>query len=72
MKTATFSMDGMHCDGCARTIEALVGGKSGVHKVEASFPARQTRIFYDPKIFTEESLVAVIETSGFRVKPGAS
>lgn len=25
MKTAVFRIEGMHCDGCARTIEALVG-----------------------------------------------
>lgn len=67
MMTATFSIEGMHCNGCARTIEALVGGKSGVHKVEVSFEAGTARVLFDPKVVTEESLVAAIENPGYRV-----
>lgn len=72
MKTSTFTIDGMHCDGCARTIEALVGSERGVHRVEASFRAREARILYDPGVVTEESLAAAIEKGGFRVQSPAS
>jgi copper chaperone CopZ len=72
MKTATFSIDGMHCDGCARTIEALVGRERGVHKAEASFATRAARILYDPNAVSERRLAAAIEKAGFRVKARAS
>src|SRR3546814_1160651 len=41
MKTTLLAIDGMHCDGCARTIEALLARLQGVHKVEASFEERR-------------------------------
>lgn len=33
MKTIILTIEGMHCDGCARTIQAVVGDTPGVHKV---------------------------------------
>jgi copper chaperone CopZ len=35
MKTATFTIKGIQCDGCAHRIEAVVGRENGVRKVEA-------------------------------------
>lgn len=72
MKTTTFAIEGMYCDGCARTIEALVGAENGVHKAEASFPAREARILYDPRAVSEAVLAAAIERGGFRVRARAS
>lgn len=68
MKTSTFTIKGMNCDGCARTIEAVVGRQDGVQRVEASYSAGEARILYDPKAVTEASLVAAIEKIGFRAK----
>lgn len=72
MKTTIFTIDGMHCDGCARTIEALVSGKSGVQKIAASFKAHDVRILHDTKIVTEENLVAAIGKGGFRARSRSS
>src|SRR3546814_2476337 len=44
MKTTLLAIDGMHCDGCARTIEALLARLPGVHKVEASLDRKSTRL----------------------------
>ena len=69
MKTATFKIDGMHCERCAQTIKALVTTLAGVHAADISFKSGQVRILYEPKSITEGRLAEVIEKGGFRV-PG--
>ena len=67
MKTAIFKIEGMHCDGCANTIESLVGKEPGVHMVSVSFAERQARVLYDPQAIGEERLMVAIRKPGFRV-----
>jgi copper chaperone CopZ len=67
MKTATFKIDGMHCEGCAQTITALVAQEPGVKQAEVSFAACEARILYDPKTTGEEQLIAAIQKPGYRV-----
>ncbi|WP_300301182.1 MerR family DNA-binding protein [Ferrovibrio sp.] len=67
VKTATFKIDGMHCDGCARTIEALVSTEPGVRKATVSFKAREARILFDPQVRNEDQLAAAIRKAGYSV-----
>jgi Hg(II)-responsive transcriptional regulator len=67
VKTATFKIDGMHCDGCARTIEALVSTEPGVHKTTVSFKTREARILFDPQVRNEDQLAAAIRKAGYAV-----
>lgn len=67
MKTTTFSIDGMHCDGCARTVDALVSSQTGVQMATVSFENREARILYDPQTVSEERLAALIEQAGYSV-----
>lgn len=68
VQTATFKIDGMHCDGCAQTIKALVTTVPGVRAADVSFNDRQARILYEPKSTNEDALVKVVESGGrFRV-----
>ena len=48
MKTATFTVEGMRCDGCASTIKTLIERQPGVQMATVSFANRQARILYDP------------------------
>lgn len=68
MNTATFSIEGMHCEGCAQIIEALVSAEAGVHAAEASFRDSQARILFDPRSIDKARLVEAIERGGFRVR----
>jgi copper chaperone CopZ len=43
MKTATFTIEGMHCDGCATTIKTVLERKPGVQMATVSFAERQAR-----------------------------
>ncbi|MGE3507003.1 MAG: MerR family DNA-binding protein [Alphaproteobacteria bacterium] len=67
VKTTTLKIDGMHCDGCARTIEALVSTEPGVRKATVSFKTREARILFDPQILDEDTLAAAIRKAGFSV-----
>ena len=72
MKTATFKIDGMHCDGCARTIEALVSMEPSVRKATVSFKAREARILFDPQALNEDQLAAAIRKAGYAVASQSS
>src|SRR3546814_18452009 len=65
MKTTLLAIDGMHCDGCARTIEALLARLPGVHKVEASFEERRARVLHYPKSVSATETAAAVATGGF-------
>ena len=67
MNTVTFKVEGMHCSGCAETIQALLERSAGVQKAAASFDEGEARVLYDSQTVTEEQLVAVVEKAGFRV-----
>jgi MerR family copper efflux transcriptional regulator len=67
VKTAIFKIDGMHCDGCARTIEALVSAEPGVRKATVSFKAREARILFDPHAVREDRLITAIRQAGYSV-----
>lgn len=72
VKTATFKIDGMHCDGCARTIEALVSTEPGVRKAAVSFKTREARILFDPQVGNEGQLAAAIRKAGYSVASQSS
>ena len=72
MKSVTLKIEGMHCDGCAQTIKALIGSEPGVRASDVSYKDGQARILYDPQTIAEHQLVKVIEKSGYRVPAQAS
>lgn len=67
VKTATLKIGGMHCEGCARTIEALVSSEPGVHKATVSFKTREARILFDTHTANEDRLAAAIRKAGYSV-----
>ncbi len=68
MKVVQLSVEGMHCDGCARTVEALLSRLPGVRKAEASFDARSARVLYDPETVSQEAIARAIAKGGFTAK----
>jgi copper chaperone CopZ len=67
MKTLVITIDGMHCDGCAETIKALLAVEAGVKVSTVSFKEGRARVLYDPAIVDEKKLVAAIEMGGYKV-----
>lgn len=67
MKNVAFKVEGMHCTGCAATIQALLERNGGVKKAAASFDKGEARVLYDPAVISEDQVAAAIEKAGFRV-----
>lgn len=67
MKTLVITIEGMHCDGCAETIKALLAIEAGVKASTVSFKEGQARILYDTAQTGEGKLVSAIERGGYRV-----
>lgn len=67
MNSVTLKLEGMHCDGCAATIQALIERNGGVRKAAVSFGDGEARVLYDPQSVTVEQLTATIEKCGYRV-----
>lgn len=67
VKTASFKIDGMHCSGCARTIETFLATEPGVRKATVSLASRQARILFEPQIVNEDRLAAAIAQAGYSV-----
>lgn len=65
MKTLFVEIGGMHCDGCADTINALLRLEAGVQASSVSFKDRNARILYDPMITHEDRLIQIIQHAGF-------
>ena len=67
MKSLILEIQGMHCDGCAETIKAVVTREPGVKSVAVTFKDGEGRILYDPAATSENRLVAAVGRLGFRV-----
>jgi copper chaperone len=68
MKTEIYRIEGMHCEGCAQTIEAVVGQVPGVKRVAVSFDAREARIEFDAGVANDAGIVSALERAGFRAE----
>lgn len=68
MKTTELRIEGMHCDGCARTVEALLGGVPGVKKSRISFDDGAARILHEAESASAGDLVAAVEKGGFKAR----
>ena len=67
MNSLTLTVEGMHCDGCAETIRAVVEREPGVKAAAVSFTGGEARILYDPAATSADWLVAAVGRLGFRV-----
>jgi len=67
MKTIDLTIHGMHCDGCAKTIEALLTSESGVKAATVSYGSGSARVLFDPASIDLPRLVKAVERAGYRV-----
>ncbi len=67
MKTTVLKIEGMHCEGCADTIKALVEKARGVRMAAVSLESGEARILFDPTTIGEDEIVAVVQRPGYRV-----
>lgn len=63
--TATFGIDGMHCNSCAMSIDWEVEEVEGVSESSTSYARGSTRVTYDPRAVTTEAILDAIGRAGF-------
>jgi len=66
METVTFSVPGIHCSGCIKTIGMAVSD-CGVKRVMGDANKKKITLYYDGKMADENRLRAKIETLGYEV-----
>jgi len=59
--TATLSIEGMVCQGCAQAVTGALAGVAGVRHAEADSQAKTATVLFDPAQTEIESLVAAVE-----------
>ena len=67
MKTIDLTIQGMHCGGCASTIEALLTAEPGVKAATVSYSSGSARVLFDPASIDFPRLVKAVERAGYRV-----
>lgn len=67
MKSVDLIVQGMHCDGCAKTVEALLKSEPGVKSATISYSKGLARVVFDPAIVDLSALVKAVERAGYRV-----
>ena len=63
--TREFSVAGMHCGGCVKSVTAAVTRVPGVKHVDVSLENNAAKVEYDGTLATPEAIVAAIEGAGF-------
>ena len=64
-------IDGMSCNGCARSIERRLNSTAGVASAAVDFRKGAADISYDEHALTQDLLEKAIEDLGFRVSSGS-
>ncbi len=67
MKTADLIIEGMHCDGCAKTVEALLAAEPGVKAATVSYGSGKAHVLFDPQTIDLSRLEKVVELAGFQI-----
>ena len=68
MNTITIRICGMHCDGCAERIKAVLEKTAGVREVSVSFALGQAEIRYNPHAVAQGQLAELVTQAGFGVE----
>ena len=60
-----FSVVGMHCGGCVKSVTRAVSQVSGVRGVEVSLEKNAASVEYDAGTVAPAAIIAAIEAAGF-------
>ena len=60
-----FSVEGMHCGGCAKSVTGAIEQLPGVRKVDVSLEKSAATIEYDGAAIQPAAIVSAIEAAGF-------
>ena len=67
MKTLLFEIEGMHCEGCVDTVQALLKMEVGVQAASVSLKEGTARVLVDPTKAEQKRLATILERAGYKV-----
>ena len=65
MRSVVLQIRGMHCDGCANSVKALLEREPGVKSAAVAFESGEARVLFDPLKVDEKRLLEVVEQLGY-------
>jgi len=68
----TFRVGGMHCAGCAASVEKALSGVEGVGSAEVSFAAESAGVRYDPARVDPDRLRRAVREAGYELETEAA
>ncbi len=60
MQTITLKISGMHCTGCAMSIDGQLEDTDGVKEAKTNFAKQQTEVSFDSKKVTVDQMISII------------
>ncbi len=63
-----FQIEGMHCVGCAMTVDGAVEDLPGVKSATTNYARQVADVEYDEKQVNEAKIIAAIQDAGYAVK----
>ncbi len=67
MTKKQFRIQGMHCVGCAMTIDGALEDLPGVKEATTSYAKQVVDVHYDDKQVTEQQLITAVREAGYQV-----
>lgn len=67
MQMVQFKIDGMTCEGCARSVTSALQGSPGVETVAVNFATGLADVGFNESLTNIDSLKAAVEAAGFDV-----
>ncbi|MBZ0320100.1 MAG: heavy-metal-associated domain-containing protein [Anaerolineae bacterium] len=68
MAKKRFQIQGMHCVGCAMTIDGALEDLSGVKSASTSYARGYVEVNYEKNQLSEDQIIAVIKAAGYKAK----
>jgi P-type Cu2+ transporter len=65
LQDLTLRLSGLHCAGCAASVETALRGVAGVRSVSASYAAQASRIQFDPRRTDLRALLDAVRRAGY-------
>jgi copper chaperone len=66
METVELKIEGLHCEGCVKSVTRMLGGIAGVEKVDVSLAEGKADVRYDPARAGVADFKRAVERAGFR------
>ncbi len=66
MEKIEFKVEGLHCDGCVKSVTRMLTGIPGVEKVDVSLAEGKAQVSFDPAKAGLPEFKRAVERAGFK------